>query len=149
MSRTGKQYVESLKDDRAVYVNGERVKDVTTHPAFRGSVTSIAELYDIASSPERRDAMTFPSPRSGEPVSAAFLMPRNRADLALRRAALQTWAESTYGLMGRSPDHVVGFLVGFALRPDVFARGGARFGDNVVRYYEHVRDHDLYVSYVL
>jgi 4-hydroxyphenylacetate 3-monooxygenase len=44
--------------------------------------------------------------------------------------------------MGRSPDHVAGFLVGFALRPDVFARGGARYGDNVVAYYEQVRDQD-------
>jgi 4-hydroxyphenylacetate 3-monooxygenase len=51
--------------------------------------------------------------------------------------------------MGRSPDHVAGFLVGFALRPDVFARGGARYGDNVVAYYEQVRDQDLYVSYVI
>src|SRR5262249_23190128 len=54
-----------------------------------------------------------------------------------------------YGLMGRSPDHVAGFLTGFSLRPDLFARGGARYADNVVRYYEHVRDQDLYVSYVL
>ena len=52
MSRTGRQYVESLRDGRAVYVNGERVKDVTEHPAFRGSVGSIAELYDLSASPE-------------------------------------------------------------------------------------------------
>lgn len=149
MSRTGRQYVESLKDGRAVYVGGERVKDVTEHPAFRGAVASIAELYDIAAAPEHRDVMTYPSPRTGEPVNAAFLLPRTRADLVRRRLALETWAESTYGLMGRSPDHVAGFLVGFALRPDVFARGGARFADNVVAYYEHVRDRDLYVSYVI
>jgi 4-hydroxyphenylacetate 3-monooxygenase len=149
MSRTGRQYVESLRDGRAVFVNGERVKDVTEHSAFRGAVGSIAELYDIAASAERRGVMTYPSPRTGEPVNAAFLLPRNRADLARRREALQTWAESTYGLMGRSPDHVAGFLVGFALRPDVFARGGERFADNVVQYYEHVRDRDLYVSYVI
>jgi 4-hydroxyphenylacetate 3-monooxygenase len=149
MSRTGKQYVESLKDGRAVYVNGERVKDVTEHPAFRGAVGSIAELYDVAASAERQDVMTYPSPRTGERVNTAFLLPRNRTDLARRREALQTWAESTYGLMGRSPDHVAGFLVGFALRSDVFARGGARFADNVAAYYEHVRDRDLYVSYVI
>jgi 4-hydroxyphenylacetate 3-monooxygenase len=149
MSRTGSQYVASLRDGRAVYVNGERVKDVTEHSAFRGAVGSIAELYDIAASGDRRDVMTYPSPRTGEPVNAAFLLPRNRADLARRREALQTWAESTYGLMGRTPDHVAGFLVGFALRPDVFARGGERFADNVVKYYEHVRDRDLYVSYVI
>jgi len=149
MSRTGRQYIESLRDGRAVYVNGERVKDVTEHSAFRGSVRSIAGLYDLASSPQTRDAITYPSPRTGEPVNVAFLQPRDRADLARRRRGLQAWAESTYGLMGRSPDHVAGFLVGFSLRPDLFARGGARYAEHVVRYYEHVRDNDLYVSYVL
>lgn len=149
MSRTGRQYIESLRDGRAVYVNGERVKDVTEHSAFRGAVHSIAGLYDLASSPQTRDAITYPSPRTGEPVNVAFLQPRDRADLARRRRGLQAWAESTYGLMGRSPDHVAGFLVGFSLRPDLFARGGARYAEHVVRYYEHVRDNDLYVSYVL
>jgi len=149
MSRTGSEYIESLRDGRAVYVNGERVKDVTEHSAFRGAVGSTAELYDLAASAERREVMTYPSPRTGERVNKAFLLPRTRADLASRREALQTWAQSTYGLMGRSPDHVAGFLVGFALRPDVFARGGDRFADNVTAYYEHVRDRDLYVSYVI
>jgi 4-hydroxyphenylacetate 3-monooxygenase len=149
MSRTGRQYLEGLRDDRAVYVDGERVKDVSEHPAFRGAVRSIAGLYDLTTSAGPSDALTYPSPTTGEPVSVAFLLPRDRADLARRRRGLEAWAESTYGLMGRSPDHVAGFLVGFALRPDVFARGGARYADHVTRYYEHVRDHDLYVSYVL
>jgi 4-hydroxyphenylacetate 3-monooxygenase len=149
MIRTGRQYLDSLKDDRAVYVDGERVKDVTEHPAFRGAARSIAALYDLTASADARDGMTYPSPRTGEPVNVSFLLPRDRADLARRRRGLTAWAESTFGLMGRSPDHVAGFLVGFALRPDVFARGGARYADHVVRFYEHVRDHDLYVSYVL
>ncbi len=34
---TGAEYIESLKDGREVYINGERVKDVTTHPAFRNA----------------------------------------------------------------------------------------------------------------
>ena len=32
---TGAEYLESLRDGREVYIYGERVKDVTTHPAFR------------------------------------------------------------------------------------------------------------------
>jgi 4-hydroxyphenylacetate 3-monooxygenase len=37
---TGKQYLESLRDGREVYIYGERVKDVTTHPAFRNAARS-------------------------------------------------------------------------------------------------------------
>lgn len=149
MVRTGAQYIESLRDDRTVYVNGERVRDVTEHPAFRESVRSIAGLYDLAAAPEHRDAMTFPSPATGAPVNMAFLLPRTPADLAARRQAHRLWAEATFGLMGRSPDHVPGFITGFALCPDLFARGGARFAEHVTRYHAYLRDRDLYASYVL
>ena len=149
MSRTGRQYIESLRDDRVVFVDGERVKDVTTHPGFAGPVAAIARLYDIAASPEHREVMTYPSPRTGQPVNKAFLPPRSVDDLRARRRAHRMWADATYGLMGRSPDHVPGFLTGFMLRADLFASAGARFGDNVVAYYEKVRDEDLYVSYVI
>jgi 4-hydroxyphenylacetate 3-monooxygenase len=149
MSRTGTQYIASLKDERAVYVDGERVADVTTHQAFRNSIRSVAHLYDLAAGGEHHAVMTYPSPRTGAPVNKAFLLPRTPADLTARREALRVWARATYGLMGRSPDHVAGFLVGFALRTDVFERGGAQFGRNVASYYEYVRDNDLYVSYVI
>jgi 4-hydroxyphenylacetate 3-monooxygenase len=149
VSRTGRAYIESLKDDRAVFVDGERVKDVPTHPAFAGAVTSLAGLYELASSPEQRAVMTYPSPKTAAPVSKAFLPPRSVDDLRARRAAHRGWADASYGLLGRSPDHFAGYLTGFSMRPDVFARGGEQFARNVVTYYEHVRDADLYVSYVL
>ena len=129
MSRTGDDYLESLRDGRRVYVNGERVEDVTEHPAFAEAARSIATLYDIAASPEHRDLMTFRSPTTGQPVNKAFLMPRTREDLAARRQAMVCWAEATYGIMGRSPDHVASILTGLALRADIYQRGGPEFSD--------------------
>src|SRR5262247_2126822 len=149
MTRTGAQYIAGLKDDRTVYVDGERVADVTEHPAFAASVRSIASLYDLAASPEHRDVMTFPSPATGEPVNKSFLIPRTQEDLAARRRAHRLWADATFGLMGRSPDHVPGFITGFAMCPDLFARQGQRFADHVVRYHAWLRDHDLYAAYVI
>jgi 4-hydroxyphenylacetate 3-monooxygenase len=149
MSRTGAEYLESLRDGRRVYVNGERVEDVTEHPAFAEAARSIARLYDIAASPEHRPLMTFPSPATGEPVNKAFLMPRTRADLAARRKAFTLWAEGTYGIMGRSPDHVASILAGLALRSDIFGRAGTEFATRLVAYYEYARDHDLYVTDVM
>ena len=35
MLRTGKEHLELLRDGRVVYVGGERIDDVTRHPAFR------------------------------------------------------------------------------------------------------------------
>ncbi len=147
MIRTGAQYIESLRDARTVFVDGGRVPDVTEHVAFRAAVRSIAHLYDLAAI--HRDIMTFPSPATGKPVNMCFLMPRTPADLAARRRAHRLWAEATFGLMGRSPDHVPGFITGFALRADLFARAGARFGEHVARYHAYLRDHDLSASYVI
>ena len=43
MMRTGAEYLRSLNDGRRVFVDGERVKDVTEHPAFRQAARSIAQ----------------------------------------------------------------------------------------------------------
>jgi 4-hydroxyphenylacetate 3-monooxygenase len=149
MARTGAEYIASIRDDRTVYIDGQRVADVTEHPALRATVRSIAHLYDLSVSPEHRETMTFPSPATGEPVNKCFLMPRTPEDLAARRRAHRLWADATFGLLGRSPDHVPGFITGFALRPDLFAQRGPRYGDNVVRYHAWLRDHDLYAAYVI
>ena len=147
--RTGADYLESLRDGRQVFVEGERVKDVTTHLAFREAARSVARLYDIAADPANRDLMTFTSPKTGEPVLRAYQIPRTHADLRARRLFSEKWAEATFGLMGRSPDHVAGFFCGYAAVPSVFAAGGQRFADNVVAFYERMRDEHLYLSYAI
>ena len=44
--QTGNEYLNSLRDDRTVFIYGERVKDATTHPAFRNTARMVARLYD-------------------------------------------------------------------------------------------------------
>ena len=149
MMRSGSDYLRALNDGRQVFVDGERVADVTRHPAFREAARSVARLYDIAAAPENRERMTFASPKTGQPVLRAWQIPRSHADLRARRLFSETWAEATFGLMGRSPDHVAGFFTGFAAVPSVFAAGGQRFGDNIVAFYERARDEHLYLSYAI
>jgi 4-hydroxyphenylacetate 3-monooxygenase len=147
--RTGADYLRSLRDGRQVFVEGELVKDVTTHPAFARAAQSLAHLYDIAAAPEMRERMTFTSPKTGSPVLRAYQIPKSHADLKARRLAAETWAEATFGLMGRTPDHVASFFCGYAAVPSVFAAGGQKFADNVVAFYERLRDHHLYASYAI
>ncbi|GHH82929.1 4-hydroxyphenylacetate 3-monooxygenase [Streptomyces sulfonofaciens] len=149
MTRSGKEYMDGLRDGRRVFINGEFVDDITSHPAFRGAVRSIAGVYDHADDPANAEVMTYPSPATGERVNKSFLIPRSEEDLRSRRVALRKQAEMTLGLMGRGPEHVAGFLAGWAARPDVFAEGGQRYADNIVRFYEYVRDNDLYCSYAI
>jgi len=71
---TGERYIESLKDDWEVWLNGARV-DVTTHAAFAGMLHELARLYDLQHTPEYRDSMTFVSPDTGNRVSYSCLRP--------------------------------------------------------------------------
>ena len=147
--RTGAEYLKSLRDGRKVFVDGEWVADVAEHPAFREAARSIARLYDIAAEPENRELMTFTSPKTGAPVLRAYQIPKTAADLRARRLFSEKWAEATFGLMGRSPDHVAAFFCGYAAVPSVFAAGGQRFADNLLAFFERMRDEHLYLSYAI
>ena len=147
--RTGASYVAALRDGRAVYLDGERVKDVTTHPGFAEPIKRIAERYDAARTDAGQAATTCVDPATGRRIDAMWLIPRTAEDLGTRRRTHRFWAEGSYGLMGRTPDHVACVLTAFASWRHLFDRGGARFGDHVVRFYEKARDEDLYVSYAI
>lgn len=147
--RTGDEYLRSLDDGRAVFIDGELVKNVTKHPALKEAARSAARLFDIASDPAMEDRMTFASPTTGNRVLRAYQIPRSHADLRAKRLASETWSESTFGMMGRTPDHVAGFFCGYAAVPEVFAAGGEQFADNVVSYYEHLRENHLWATYAI
>ena len=149
MVRTGADYTKGLQDGRQVLIDGEVVDDVTTHPAFSGVVRSIAGLYDFVADPAHRETNTYTSPTTGEPVNLSYLIPRNEADLKRRRIALRKGAERTFGLVGRGPEHVAGFLAGWAGRKDVFAAAGQQYADRMQAFYEHVRDNDLFCTYAI
>jgi 4-hydroxyphenylacetate 3-monooxygenase len=147
--RSGAEYLRSLRDGRRVYVDGDLVEDVTEHPAFRQAAHSLARLFDIAADPANRKRMTFASPRTGTPVLRAYQIPKSHADLKARRLFSQLWAEATFGLMGRTLDHVAGFFCGYAAVPELFAAGGRQYADNLVAFFDHMRDNHLYASYAI
>ena len=92
---------QSLRDGREVYIDGERVADVTTHPAFRNSVRSIARLYDALHDPKRHDMLTCPTDTgSGGYTHRFFRVPRSREDLRGAQAAIAEWARLSLRLDG-------------------------------------------------
>ncbi|WP_370185032.1 4-hydroxyphenylacetate 3-monooxygenase, oxygenase component [Rhodococcus wratislaviensis] len=146
--RTGADYIEGLrKRPRAAWIKGELVEDVTTHPAWKRPIEQIARLYDMQHDPEYAQVLTRPGPNG--PIGTAFAVPRTRDDLIARRQAFELWSRATLGLMGRSPDFLNTTLMAFADEPAVFRRLGDRFAGNVQRYYEYVRDNDLFLTHAL
>jgi 4-hydroxyphenylacetate 3-monooxygenase len=88
-------------------------------------------------------------PATGRRIGGMWLIPRSAEDLGRRRAVHRFWAEGSYGLMGRTPDHVASVLTAFAGWRQLFDRGGRQYGDNVVRFHEKARDEDLYLAYAI
>src|SRR5699024_10545494 len=128
--RTGAEYLASIKDDREIYVDGQRVHDVTNHSAFAPIAETMAELFDQAADPASE--MTVPAGTHDElQTNAVFRPPRSRDDLSRFRHAVETWAHHTHGWVGRSPDHVGAFVSSFAAHPEAFTTDTQDFSANV------------------
>jgi 4-hydroxyphenylacetate 3-monooxygenase len=145
--RTGAEYRRALADGRRVIVDGAPVADVAAHPAFAGVVDTVAALYDVAADPA--NDMTSVAPETGAGANKTFQIPRSREALAGWRAAITRWAQVSRGFVGRSPDHVAGFLAGFAAASDTFDREGHALGENVRRYFRRSLEESLFTSYVI
>ena len=140
MLKTGSEHLEQLRDGRVVYIGSERVDDVTTHPAFRNGARSMAAIFDM-----KRSDNKYSYEEKGERYSAYFLRAKSREDLEKRTALHRAIAGMSYGLLGRSPDHVSSFVTGMAMNPSVFGK----FSENLTRYYEHMRREDVYGVYAV
>ena len=148
-ARTGQQYIEGLRDGRSIYVNGELVRDVTSYPPFRGVIRTLADLYDRQHDPAYKDLLTYPSPTSGVPVSTSFIMPKTPAEMEQRVRGERARCELTYGLMGRLPDFMNGFVTDTAAIRGLLSRREPRFGENAWKYYELCRERDLCLTHTL
>jgi 4-hydroxyphenylacetate 3-monooxygenase len=149
-ARTGQEYITGLTErPREVWIDGERVQDVTTHPALCNGVRSVAALYDMQHDPELREEMTYASPTTGQPVGLSFLVPQSIADLERRRTMMARWAWASCGMMGRSPDFLNVLLTAWAGAADYFAQNRPEFKHNVLTYYEFIREHDVTLTHAL
>ena len=147
MLLTGKQFLESIRDGRCVYLGKEKVNDVTSHPAFRNAANTIAMIYDRKRLTENRDVMVCEE--KDEEFSSYYLQPKNLNDLEKRFETHRRIASWTYGLIGRSPDIFPSYLTGLAMRPDLFENVGEGFGVNLTNYYHKARSEDLFLAHTV
>jgi 4-hydroxyphenylacetate 3-monooxygenase len=147
--RTGKAFLEALRDDRHIYIDGERVPDVTADPRFVGAARTMAELYDMQHDPALVDTMTFASPSSGERVGLSFIEPKTVDDLIRRRTMVKTWMDATCGMFGRSPDFLNIMVTGLAAAAAEFGARDKRFADNIRGYHRLARERDLCMTHTL
>ena len=149
-AKTGAQYISRLSEmSTEVWIRGERIEDVTTHPAVRNGVHSVADLYDMQLDPRLQEEMTYASPTDGEPVGLSFLIPRTVEDLERRRAMMTRWAWSSCGMMARTPDFLNVAITAWAGGAEYFGQNRPEFKKNVLDYYEFIRENDITLTHTL
>ena len=149
-ARTGAEYIAGLRERAAdIYIGGERVSDVTRHPAFAGGLQTVAGLLEMQHDPATRDEMTYTSPSTGDPVGLSFIMPRNADDLARRRKMMRNWAKFSCGMMGRTPDFLNVAVMSMAAAADYSGQNRPEFRQNILDYYEYIRENDIVMTHTL
>jgi 4-hydroxyphenylacetate 3-monooxygenase len=149
--RTGNEYLERLRaSQHTVEIHGETITGgIPDHPAFRNVVRTYAELFDMQHDPALKDTLTYESPTSGDRVGTSFMVPRTQEDLVKRRTAFKTWADHSFGMLGRTGDYLNSALMALSEAGDWFAQADRAFGENLRRYYEMVREQDLLMTHTL
>jgi 4-hydroxyphenylacetate 3-monooxygenase len=141
---TGKEYLRSLRDGRHVYINGARVDDVTTHPAFRNAARSIARLYDTLHDPALKDAL-LATDRAGILTHKFFKPSYSAQELLEAREAIATWSRFSYGFMGRTPDYKASFMATLGAAPELYAP----YAENAARWYREYASRVLFLNHVI
>ncbi|NAN50733.1 4-hydroxyphenylacetate 3-monooxygenase, oxygenase component [Pseudomonas protegens] len=143
---TGAEYLASLRDDREIYIYGDRVKDVTTHPAFRNSAASMARLYDALHDPATKEQLCWDTDTgNGGYTHKFFRSAKSPDELRQQRDAIADWSRLTYGWMGRSPDYKAAFGSALGANPEFYGR----FADNARTWYKRIQEACLYLNHAI
>ncbi len=150
-ARTGEQYLKGLKaSNRELWIGSDRVDDVTEHPATRGAAQQMARVFDTQHA--FADDCLMPDPETGEPINVSHMIPRSVEDIHRRHKGLRRIAETSVGLMGRTPDYKNVTFAGFAGRwrewagPDGRNAEGA---ENLVRFQKRIARQDVSLTHTL
>jgi 4-hydroxyphenylacetate 3-monooxygenase len=143
---TGSEFIESLRDGREVYIYGDRVGDVTKHPAFRNGAASVARLYDALHDAKTKGVLTAQTDTgSGGYTHKFFKAARSAEQIVAQRDAIAAWARLSYGWMGRSPDYKAAFLNTLGANADFYGK----FADNARAWHRKGQEAVLYLNHAL
>ncbi len=145
--RTGAAYLEGLRDEREVWIRGERVADVTEHPGLGRGAQTLASYLDKQFDPKLQDKVTYVE--DGVRYGLSHLVPRSKDDVVRRGDAFYEWATWSNGMFGRTPDYKNASVMAFAAASQFLDQGRPEFAQNMRDYYEYVRNGDKVLTHTL
>jgi 4-hydroxybutyryl-CoA dehydratase/vinylacetyl-CoA-Delta-isomerase len=141
--KTPQQYIESLKDGRVMYMNGERVPDVTEHPVLKICRDWVAMDYVLNQMPRYQDLLTEID-EDGERVSFALMPQRTPEDLFRLREMVKLWARVCFGKpSGAKFVAKDGLNAVTVVSRRVDKKYGTNYAANVEAYRKHLQRNDL------
>ncbi len=134
MIRTGEEYRESIRDGREVWINGERVEDVPSHPMFKPLVDIRARIYDMAHETAFQPEMTYLDEVSGELSAIALKLPKTKQDWWDKRHSVDTVLDEVGGIVTRIGDETIGEMWSLYDGQDVLNEVNSQFSENIRRH---------------
>ena len=143
MLRTGQEYKESLDDGRIVWIDGERVKNVATHPSFEPLVRIRARMYDMPHETDYKDLLTYVD-ENGETNATLLKKPVDHEDWYRKRQGVDAVLNDIGGVVTRVGDETVGEMWSLYDGSDVLAEIDSRFADNIANHIDKVTRRDIF-----
>jgi 4-hydroxyphenylacetate 3-monooxygenase len=142
MLRTGAEYRDSLRDGRQVWMNGERVKDVTTHAAFKPIVDVRARIYDMAHEDKFKPVMAYTE--GNQENCIGYKLPHTQEDWQQKRRAIDLVMKEINGYAVRVGDETVGEMWSLYDGRDVLNEVDPQFSKNITDHINKVLETDVF-----
>ncbi|QAY65245.1 4-hydroxyphenylacetate 3-hydroxylase family protein [Paenibacillus protaetiae] len=142
----GEAFLQSLNDGRNVWLEGIQVPNVPAHAAFKGTLETIRQLFNMLDDPAVRDSVGYKVESTGKYAHSSFLVPYTREQLAQRSSSFDRWSQETHGMMSRLSDYARSLVTGWYAARDELSQLDPHFKDKITRYYEQARDNDLFLT---
>ncbi|MBS7538927.1 4-hydroxyphenylacetate 3-hydroxylase family protein [Ancylobacter lacus] len=142
MIRTGDEYRNGLRDGREVWIDGERVTDITGHAAFKPIIDVKARMYDMAHEAAYQDRLTYVEDNKRNTIF--YKPPRETKDWTDKIGAVDAVMKDIGGVVTRVGDETIGEVWSLIDGRDVLAEFDPRFADNVDRHVQTIFDNDIF-----
>lgn len=144
--KSPKEYIESLRDGRCVYVDGEKVEDITCHKRFVNAIEHMALAYEMAQDSEYSKYCVTTCPETQETIFGCYRLPSNGEDLIARRETIYWASRYGGGYIPFGSTKEIGTDAIFALRmvcPQVDRKYGTEYAARVKAYHHYCQKNDL------
>ena len=132
MIRTGEEYRSSLDDGREVWINGQRVEDICSHPQLKPVIDVRSRIYDMQHDPDTQKQTTYEE--NGERFAIGLRLPYEKKDWQDKRDAVDLVMHDIGGAVTRVGDETIGEMWSLWDGKEILNEIDPRFAENIEKH---------------